>query len=98
MAEHIADTGGGFFKGLIRTQARFVHRVQNAAVHGLQAVAHIGQCTADDDAHGIVDIAALHFANQFRLGNHLVREQDVFRFVISFMCHTPVPQMSRLPT
>ena len=36
------------------------HGVQHAAVHGLEAVAHLGQCAPDDDAHRVVDVAALH--------------------------------------
>ena len=98
VTEHVAYTGGGFFKGFIRTQTRFVHRVQDSAVHRFQAVANIGQRAADDDAHGIIDIAPLHFTDQFRLGDNLVREENVFRFIVSFMCHSPVPQISRLPT
>ena len=65
MTQHVADTGGGFFKGFIRGQAGLIHRVQNAAMYRLEPVAHVRQSTADNDAHGIVDIAALHLADQF---------------------------------
>ena len=35
-------------------------REQDAAVHRLQAVAHVGQRAADDDAHRVFEIGALH--------------------------------------
>ena len=41
-------------------EAGVVHRVQHAAVHRLEAVAHLGQRAADDHAHRVVDVAALH--------------------------------------
>ena len=34
--------------------------IENAAVDGFQAVAHIGQRTADNHAHGVVEIGTLH--------------------------------------
>ena len=34
---------------LVVMQAHLVHRVKNAAMHGLQSVANIGQRTPDDD-------------------------------------------------
>ena len=37
-----------------------LHGVQNAAMHRLQTVAHVGQRAPDDDRHRIVEIRALH--------------------------------------
>ena len=34
-----------------------MHRHQDAALRGFQPVAHIRQCPADDDAHGVAEIA-----------------------------------------
>ena len=45
-AQHVADAGGGLFERLVRGQAVLVHGVEDAAVDGLQAVAHIRQRTA----------------------------------------------------
>ena len=50
----------GLHVGAVRAEAAVVHRVEQSSVHGLQAVAHLGQGTADDDRHRVVDVAALH--------------------------------------
>ena len=65
-----------------------MHRIQNPAVNRLQTVPDVRQSTADDNAHGVVDVAALHLAYQLGLRDHLIRELYVFGFVISFMCHS----------
>ena len=58
LADDIADHAGGFTIGLVPVIAIFVHRKENAAMHGLQPVARIGQRALDDDAHRIVEIRA----------------------------------------
>jgi len=55
LAEHVADDGRAFLVRAAGNEAQLVHRVQDAAVHRLQAVAHIGQRTLHDDAHRIVE-------------------------------------------
>src|SRR5439155_22814278 len=40
--------------------AAFMRGVEDATVDGFQAVAHVGQRTADDHAHGVIEIGALH--------------------------------------
>ncbi len=60
VAHHMADDLGALgvlFRGL---EAHVVHAVQHAPVHGLQAVAHLGQRPADDHRHGIVEIRPAH--------------------------------------
>ena len=37
-----------------------VHRVENAAMHRLEAVTRIRQRTRHDHAHGVIEVAALH--------------------------------------
>ena len=41
-------------------ESRIEHRVEHPAVHGLEAVAHFRQRAPDDNAHRVVDVAALH--------------------------------------
>ena len=53
------DTCGLLGRGVVEDSV-FVHGVEDAAVHGLEAVAHIGQGTGHDDRHGVVDIRGLH--------------------------------------
>ena len=42
-------------------------------MHGLEAVAHVGQRPADDHAHGVVEVG----------GAHLVRDLDLFYAALS---------------
>src|SRR5579859_3577068 len=41
-------------------QAEVVHGHEDAALHGLEAVANVGQRARDDDAHRVVEIGLLH--------------------------------------
>ena len=59
LADHVAHHAGGFLVAAARAEARLVHRVEDAAVHGLQTVAHVGQRAGDDHAHRVVEVAAL---------------------------------------
>ena len=53
------DTGT-FLRGGVVEDAVLVHRIEDAAVHGLESVAHIGQSPRHDHRHCIVDIGSLH--------------------------------------
>ena len=46
--------------GRVRLEAELVHRVEHAAVHGLEAVADVGQRAPDDHAHGVVEVRRAH--------------------------------------
>ena len=89
LTQHITHAGSGFLEGFVGGQAAFVHGVENPAVYRLQAVPHIGQGPAYNDAHGVLNVGLLHFVYQLGLGNHLVGEGDVLRFVITVVCHIP---------
>ena len=92
LTQHITDAGCGLLKRLIGSQTAFVHGVENAAVDRLEAVTHIGQRPANDDAHGVFNIGALHFFNQVTLGDHLVGETNILRFIITVMlCQNASP-------
>ena len=52
---------GALLRGVREVVAQFVHGKEHAAVHGLKAVAHIGQRTPNDHAHGVIKVGALHF-------------------------------------
>ncbi len=72
LAEDFADDLGALAVGLRGGEAQLVHAEENAAVHGLQAVAHVGQGAADDHAHGVIEVRLLHFRfdidrSQYRL-------------------------------
>ena len=59
-AHHVADHARRFHVFLVGRMALFVHRVENAPVHRLEAVTRIGQCPRHDHAHRVIEIAALH--------------------------------------
>ena len=59
-AHHVADNARRFDVFLVGRVALLVHRMQDAAMHRLQAVAHVGQRARNDHAHGVIEITALH--------------------------------------
>ena len=60
LAHHLADDARRLDVLLIPIEPELVHREENAAVHGLQTVADIGQRARDDDAHRVVEVRLLH--------------------------------------
>lgn len=60
LTHHLTDNTRRLAVRAIIGKVHLVHGVENAAMHGLQAVAHIGQRTAHDNAHGVIEIGALH--------------------------------------
>ena len=60
LTHDVTDDARALGEAAIGAVAAVVHRVEDAPVHGLEAVAHVGQGAADDDRHGVVDVAALH--------------------------------------
>ena len=55
LAEHVADHRGALLVGAAGDEPQLVHRVQDAAVHGLQPIAHVGQRALHDHAHRVVE-------------------------------------------
>ena len=55
----LADDAGAFAGRAGRSQAQVVHGHQDAPLRGLQAIAHIRQGPADDDAHRVGEITIL---------------------------------------
>ena len=60
LTHHLADDAGRLHILLVPVEPEFVHAEQDAAMHRLQAVAHVGQRARHDHAHGVIEIAALH--------------------------------------
>ena len=60
LAHDIADHACALYVGPVPAVAGFMHREQDPPMHGLQAVAHVRQCPADDDAHGVIEIRPAH--------------------------------------
>ena len=71
-AQHGAHRGGRLAEGLFIDQPVLVHGIQDAAMHRLEAVPHVGQGTRYDDRHGIFNIAFLHLGVDVHRENGLV--------------------------
>jgi hypothetical protein len=60
LAHDVADRARRFAVGPVPLIAGLAHRIEDAPVHGLQAVAHIGQRPGHDHAHGVIEVGTLH--------------------------------------
>ena len=60
LGHRVAGDARAFDERAIGTEALRLHVPQDPAVHGLEAVAHVGQGAADDDRHGVVEERPLH--------------------------------------
>ena len=60
LAHHLADHAGALHVFLVPVEPQLVHAEEDAPVHGLEAVAHVGQRPGDDHAHGVIEVGALH--------------------------------------
>ena len=69
LTEDFADDARRLLVWLARTHARFLHRIEDAAMHRLQTVTHIRQGAGDDDTHRIVDIGILHLTCEIYRNN-----------------------------
>ncbi len=72
LAEHVADDGRALSVAGRREQALLVRTVEDAAVHGLEPVANVGDSSADDDAHRVVEVRGAHLVLD-RDGDFLLR-------------------------
>src|SRR5579864_3848651 len=60
IAHHLADHAGALEEPAVGPVPAVVHRVQDADVNRLEPIPDVGERTADDDRHRVVDVAALH--------------------------------------
>src|SRR6202035_5877812 len=60
MLEHLADDRGTLLIAGPRGHSLVLHRVEDAAMDGLEAIANVRQRPAHDDAHRIVHVARTH--------------------------------------
>ena len=61
LAHRLADRARGLVVGPVGREIELAHRVEDAPMHGLEAVANVGQGAAHDHAHRVIEIAAFHF-------------------------------------
>ena len=60
VAHGVADDLGALGVLFVGLEAHFLHGVEDAAVHGLEAVADVWQGAADDDGHAVVQVGPAH--------------------------------------
>src|SRR5687767_134585 len=53
--KHVADDRRRLLERSVREEPEVVHRVQDAPVHGVEAIAHVGKRARHDHAHRVVD-------------------------------------------
>ena len=83
LTDHVTDHAGRLLVRFVPGVAQLVHGEQHASMYRLEAVAYIGQCAPDDDAHRVVEIAL----------THLVFDVDADDFFGEF-CHQSASWMS----
>ena len=54
--DHVADDPRRLHVRPVVRVVEFVHRIQHASMDGLQPIANVGQCAADDDAHRVFEV------------------------------------------
>ena len=81
LTEDVTDHAGALDVGSVPDRVALVHGEQDAPVHRLEPVAHVGQGAADDDAHGVVEIGATHLV--------LDANRDDFSCEIRHRCGEP---------
>ena len=60
LTHDLADDARRFAIGAVPVVAAVLHGVEDAAVHRLQPVAHVGQRSRHDHAHRVIEVGALH--------------------------------------
>ena len=58
---HVTDDTSRFFIRLVVIVAQLVHGVQDASVHGFQAITRVGQSAAHNHAHRVIEVGTAHF-------------------------------------
>ena len=69
LAHDLAHHAGAFVERAVWAVAAVEHRINHAAVHGFEAIAHVGKRAAHNDGHGVVEVGPLHFGLQVHLFN-----------------------------
>ena len=76
LTEHFTDNSSRLLRGFVVCDAHIHHTIEDAAMHRLETIAYIGQRTAHDDRHRVVNIRGFHFLfnidrlNSFFVLNH----------------------------
>ena len=80
LTHYLTDDTCGFLGRFVGGVTQLVHTEQHAAVNRLKAVAYIGQRTAYDHRHRVVDIRGLHFLLNLHRNDVIILNQIVVFF------------------
>ncbi len=69
LTDNVTDHTGGLLIGLVPVVVQLVHGEQYAAMHRLEAVAHIRQRPPNDHAHGVIQVRLFEFVFDVDRGN-----------------------------
>ena len=92
-AQAVAHNAGALAVGLVRAQAQFMHGIQNAALHGLEAVLHPGNGPLHDDVLRVGNHGVVHHVLQGGLDNPGGIILDDGALVAGFLRHGLVPSL-----
>ncbi len=95
LADHVADDARRLHVLLVGRVPLLVHRIEDAPVHGLEAVAHVGQRARHDHAHRVIEIRALHLVRD-RHGSD-VRGRRLLGAVIFVVGQGVIPKRFSVP-
>jgi hypothetical protein len=90
--DHVTDHTRGFFIGFVVVITEHTHGVKHTPMYRFQAVANVGQSTANDDAHGVAKIRLTHLVFQVDRGNffcefrHLERKPGSLESLLNYYC------------
>ncbi len=76
LAHAITDDPGALHVRPVRLQAEVLHRVEDAPVDGLEAVADIGQSAPDDHAHRVIHVRGAHLLYELAILDVPVAQVD----------------------
>ena len=60
-AQYLSHYAGALLVRRVGPRAHLLHGVEDASMHRLEAVTHVGQGPRDDDAHGVGQVGGPHF-------------------------------------
>jgi hypothetical protein len=66
-----------------------MHGIQDAPMHGLEAVARVRQRARHDHAHGVIEIAALHLLGDGDRAN--IGRAGLFRLLVVVVSQREIP-------
>ena len=72
LTHDLADDALGLHVTLVGAQPHLIHLEQDAALHGLEAVARVGQCAGVDDGDRVLQEGPTHLGGYVDLGDVLV--------------------------